>query len=197
MLRSMGPFQLVHTSSSTFPPAVQTSHNFLQYFGADLQILDGSRYADALSATGNVITIALFPHEVPGSCLDTFPVLVESDGIKTRLSHSARDMFMPGAARLGAVYLRPLHQERLELVMWGKDVDGLQNAARLIPTLTGAGQPDSVVPGGSTSFDGHTGSHAMGFLDYSWNISTASYLSRLTRARWVKTQSSQCLACTK
>lgn len=46
---------------------------------------------------------------------------------------------------MGALFLRPLDGERLELVVWGADVAGLEHAARLVPALTGVGQPDFVI----------------------------------------------------
>lgn len=45
----------------------------------------------------------------------------------------------------GAVFLRSLEDQSLELMVWGVDLAGLRHAASLVPTLTGPGQPDFVV----------------------------------------------------
>lgn len=78
---------------------------------------------------------------------------------------------------LGAVFLRPLEKERLELVIWGVDGVGVRQAARLLPILTGVGQPDFVVLSGKCRWKGHAGAYAAGFLDRSWQISGGSYVS--------------------
>lgn len=63
------------------------------------------------------------------------------------------------------------------MVVWGFDKRGLRTAARLVPMLSGVGQPDFIVVGNESTWKGHAGIVAMGFLDYAWNVSQASYLS--------------------
>ena len=78
---------------------------------------------------------------------------------------------------LGAAFLRPLPDERLELVIWGYDDLGLRQAARLVPLLTGSGQPDFVIVSKKSRWQGANGALAMGFFDYSWNVSKASFFT--------------------
>lgn len=78
---------------------------------------------------------------------------------------------------LGAAFLRPLPDERLELVIWGYDDAGLRQAARLVPMLTGVGQPDFVVVSQRCRWKGADGVLAMGFFDHAWEISKASFFT--------------------
>jgi hypothetical protein len=77
---------------------------------------------------------------------------------------------------LGTAFLRPLHNESLELVLWGSDKVGLEQAIRMVPTLSGTGQPDFVVLGNEARWKGIAGVLAMGFFDHAWQISQASYI---------------------
>ena len=78
---------------------------------------------------------------------------------------------------LGAIFLRPLPDERLNIVIWGVDDAGLRSAARLMPMLTGVGQPDFMIVSQACAWKGAAGIVALGFLDYRWNVSKSSYLS--------------------
>ncbi|KAJ9604566.1 hypothetical protein H2200_010679 [Cladophialophora chaetospira] len=174
ILRSSGPFEVVYDSNNTLPMAVQTSRNFLQYFGADTNIVPISQYEDALERGGNVITICLGA-SVPGARLPRHPIHLA----RTQIMITARDgktVGLPLKQGMGAVWLRPLPNERLELVVWGHDEIGLRQATRLIPTLTGAGVPDFVILSNDARWKGHGGAVAMGFFDHNWKISAASYL---------------------
>ncbi|KAK5252368.1 hypothetical protein LTR20_007767 [Exophiala xenobiotica] len=174
ILRSAAAFEIVYCSNESLPLAVQASRNFLQYFGADSNIGSLDRYGDALSRDGNVITICL-SKSLPAAQFPLFPIHVEDDRVllTTKQSHTISIPLKPG---MGGVWLRPLPDERLELVVWGCDDIGLQQAARLIPTLTGAGQPDFVILDNEARWKGHGGAIAMGFFDFNWRISSASYL---------------------
>ena len=81
--------------------------------------------------------------------------------------------YEPGMA---AIFLRPLPNESVELVIWGIDKLGLQTGARLVPMLTGVGQPDFLVIGDASRWKGIAGVIAGGFFDYQWNISSGSYV---------------------
>lgn len=83
----------------------------------------------------------------------------------------------PSDEGLGAIFLRPLPDERLNLVVWGFDDAGLRSAARLVPMLTGVGQPDFIVVSKVCAWKGAAGILALGFLDHRWNVSKTSYLS--------------------
>jgi hypothetical protein len=77
---------------------------------------------------------------------------------------------------VGGIFLRPLMGERLELVVWGSDMDGLTQAARLAPTTTGVGQPDFVVLGAEARWRGLEGSLALGFFSHNWEVTPSSVL---------------------
>jgi len=52
----------------------------------------------------------------------------------------------------------------LELDVWGSDARGLEIAARLVPMLTGVGQPDFVIADKTMLEQGAGGVLAMGFF---------------------------------
>ena len=104
------------------------------------------------------------PIEIDGDC---GVVLHKRDGEKRRYA------LQNG---LGAIFLRPLADERLELVIWGFDDTGLRLAARLFPMLTGVGQPDFIVVRKRMAWEGAAGALAMGSFDSLWQFSEASYL---------------------
>ncbi|OAL37884.1 hypothetical protein AYO20_02717 [Fonsecaea nubica] len=174
ILRTTGPFQVVHDSDQTLSIAVQTSRNFLQYFGADTTVVPFSEYGQALDNEGNVLTICL-GLSIPEARFPGFPIRLANEKILITAPGSG-SISLHLEAGMGGVWLRPLPRERLELVVWGFDEVGLRQAARLIPTVTGAGQPDFVLLGNEARWKGHAGAIAMGFFDRNWKISSASYL---------------------
>ena len=186
LLRSTGRFTVMSCSPTGSKVALQISRNLFQYFAADCQIVTDCAGTDR--ATGSVITVAI-GKDLPPSRLGTFPIRVEGNHLRLQVApqsarsdccnsgaegHLSRYAFEP---TLGAVFLRPLEAERLELVVWGVDLNGLQQAARLVPTLTGAGQPDFVVLSTHCRLKGHGGVYAAGFFDWSWQISSRSYIT--------------------
>jgi hypothetical protein len=177
ILHSAGPFTLAYCSQGCFEFAVQSSRNFYQYFGADSTIIPLCEYEDngtKDTSRSNVIIFAL-GQGIPNAVLQDYPIRVE----ETRLLLTTKEQItisIPLGPAMGGVWLRPLPNERLELVVWGADLAGLRQASRLIPTLSGAGQPDFVILGTEARWTGHAGALAMGFLDYEWKISAASYL---------------------
>ncbi|KIX09107.1 uncharacterized protein Z518_00185 [Rhinocladiella mackenziei CBS 650.93] len=174
ILRTASAFEIVYCSDETLTVAVQASRNFLQYFGADSNVVPSSKYQDALGRRGNVITISL-GKPVPTAQLPTFPIQLEDERLLLT-TKELRTISIPFSPGMGGIWLRPLSNERLELVVWGRDEVGLRQAARLIPTLTGAGQPDFVILSDEARWKGHAGALAMGFFDFHWRISSASYL---------------------
>ena len=89
---------------------------------------------------------------------------------------SMKTMF-PFEVGMGAIFLRPLLDERLELVVWGFDKQGLRQAARLMPMLTGVGQPDFVIVSKRCAWKGAAGVLAMGLFDNFWKVSRGSFFS--------------------
>lgn len=203
ILRSDGPFTIFICSPSVERVALQISRNLFQYFAADTRIikkcsLDPSASTDAFDErTGNAIILAI-GDDLPPSKNQAFPIDI-CDG-KLALSRTyghnnfdtATEEESPGKQRhtseyayeegLGSLFLRPLTNERLELVVWGADLHGIEQAARLVPTLTGVGQPDFLVLSHSCRCRGHASLYAAGHFDKFWQISHNSYIrDELTR----------------
>ncbi|KAI2361561.1 hypothetical protein LOY93_006091 [Ophidiomyces ophidiicola] len=176
ILRTRGSLIIYSNSPGGNKIALQISRNLFQYFAADCSLnTTVSPCYDIPASSGNIISVTT-GNQVPNGSLPLFPISIGDDCLKFSQpdgSIIARLEFEPS---LGAVFLRPLKDERLELVVWGADLDGLQLAARLVPTLTGVGQPDFVVLGISSRWKGAGGVYAAGFFDHSWQISRGSYL---------------------
>lgn len=77
---------------------------------------------------------------------------------------------------MGLIYLHPLPDERLALIIWGTDEEGLRTAARLLPLRTGVGQPNFVMGGKEMRWSGVAGVKATGMFDSWWRVSHTSYL---------------------
>jgi hypothetical protein len=176
-LRTQGTFVIKKCSPGVDSLALQTSRNLLQYLAADSQIREDCSDGNDQGHVGNVVTLAV-GMELPPPKLNSFPiridrdrlVILRNDSILPTLRHEY--LYEPG---LGAVFLRPLEDQRLELVVWGADLAGLRYAARLVPTTTGSGQPDYVVVGDRCRWKGFAGVYEAGHLDRSWQISPGSY----------------------
>ena len=165
------------TSNNALPLAVQVSRNLLQYFGADAEILQpdepgppkrGNKVILSLGSAGFMLATAggheaIFIDEKKGLCIR---------GSNGRLAVYG---FTEG---LGAIFLRPGINETLELVIWGFDTLGLGFAARMVPMLTGVGQPDFIVVGQESAWKGAAGVLALGYLDNSWTIVESSAILR-------------------
>jgi predicted esterase len=173
IMRTVGAFEVVTSSERTFDAALQISRNLYQYYGADSSISHSSR---EVAQAGNLITLAVGTDLSPGE-LEPFPLRILPTGIEVRRSNRSRTKIIPMETGLGAVFLRPLRNERLELVVWGADESGLRQAARLVPTLTGVGQADFIILNKRAAWQGHAGAIAMGFFDFEWQISEGSYIS--------------------
>ncbi|KAF2182801.1 hypothetical protein K469DRAFT_220618 [Zopfia rhizophila CBS 207.26] len=170
ILRTRGPFIISHQGNQTSQVALQVSRNLHQYFSADSKIVGSASWDN--NGTGNVITIAT-GESLPPSTHPNFPIQVGATSISVRDSEERQRTF-EGDARLGAAFLRPLQDERLELVIWGSDGESLAQAARLVPMLTGVGQPDFVILGESARWRGVEGAMALGFLNHAWNVTASS-----------------------
>jgi len=174
LLRSPGPFLIRQLSTKASDVALQISRNLFQYFLADTEIV--SEVDAGKSARGNVISVAM-GGGFPPSVHPRFPInLTENHGLEIRQSGDKMTLFgfQDG---LGAIFLRPLPNERLELVVWGIDSLGLRLAARLLPMLTGVGQPEFVIVSKRCAWEGASGVLAMGSFDSFWNISESSFVS--------------------
>ena len=166
---------LIHTvEPSLSDVALQISRNLYQYLRADSEIICSSDPAGR--ETGNVAHLACGA-ELTSSALSSYPITVaKGPGLTIRKARGGIRCYdlQPG---LGAALLRPLAQGRTELVFWGLDGEGLQHAARLLPMLTGVGQPDFVIVRRECCWKGAAGVLAMGFLDNEWQVSESSYIT--------------------
>ncbi|KAH7555001.1 hypothetical protein BM1_07662 [Bipolaris maydis] len=173
ILRTQGSFIIRHPASSAASHiALQVSRNLHQYFKADTQILPSTSSSIPSGSSGNVITLGIADSLPPFQ--SSFPVRVGETGVTVRDYHGQEHQYREEAR--GAAFLRPLEGERLELVLWGSDEAGLQQAARVLPLMTGVGQPDFVVLGESARWKGIEGVLAMGFFDSNWEITPASVI---------------------
>ncbi|KAL6705360.1 hypothetical protein ACN47E_007009 [Coniothyrium glycines] len=172
ILRSQGPFVIRHAGcDDTSRVALQISRNLHQYFQADSIVAASEEYEIPVNSTGNVITLVIGVSDVAQSP-NFFSVTSRGVEVKNHLSEA---QYFGDRAR-SAVYLRPVPGQwhRLELVLWGADTAGLQQAARLVPMLTGVGQPDFVVLSESARWRGVEGALAMGFFDANWKVTASS-----------------------
>ena len=173
ILRTRGNFCIQCLTTEGTDVALQISRNLYQYYGADSEIVGGASHTIARS--GNVITVSLGTHKLPKP-LEDHPFEIDRDcGIFLckRDGATRRYALQDG---LGTIFLRPLATQRLELIVWGFDATGLRQAARLLPMLTGVGQPDFVVVRKTMAWEGAAGALAMGSFDSAWQISDASFL---------------------
>jgi hypothetical protein len=143
-------------------------------------MIDGFQSLPLKESKGNVITVAVGA-DLPQSSVDMdFPLTINPIlGGGTKLSVRNHDGFVheiqPRHGHLGAAFLRPLPDERLELVVWGQTLEQLWWSSRLVPTLTGVGQPDFIFFDDELRWKGADAA-AIGFFDAWWNISGDSVL---------------------
>ncbi|KAI8943471.1 hypothetical protein NX059_001476 [Plenodomus lindquistii] len=175
ILRTRGAFVIRHPgSTNTSHLALQISRNLQQYFQADAEIVSPGTFVVPENTTGNVISLAV-GHSLNDDGRSA--IRVDRSGMTIR-NHVGHDQHYGEEAR-GAAFLRPLEEERLELVLWGADDEGLRQAARIVPMLTGVGQPDFVVFGESAKWRGIEGVLAMGFFDAEWKVTASSMLETM------------------
>ncbi|OSS47835.1 hypothetical protein B5807_06315 [Epicoccum nigrum] len=173
ILRTHGPMMIQHSGSANASRlALQVSRNLQQYFRADSTIASEDAKTESTNITGNII------HLVTGkafsSTISDFPVQINPSGITIR-DYRGQDQLYAEAR--GAAWLQPLEGERLKLVLWGADDEGLGQATRLIPMLTGVGQPDFVVLSEEAKWKGLEGTLALGFFDSQWQVAASSFVS--------------------
>ena len=174
-LRTQGLFTVSFTDPISYKVALQASRNLYQYFSADNEIV----HKDLLkySSTGNTVSVCWGFEATSCGCIkSTHPIQMVGTEILL-FDASAKKRVFTRQEGLGAIYLAPAPEERLELVVWGADEEGLRQAARLIPTMSGVGQPDFVIVRRRCAAEGAAGVLAMGFFDHSWKISEGSYFA--------------------
>ena len=175
-LRSRGPFLIDSSSPTMFVIASQIARNLYQYFGADSEIIRYQSQDPSQRPSGNIVSLSVGP-EVGLLAVGEHPIsIVEGKGVGVR-DASDYTRFYPFEFGLGAIFLKPLPEERLELVIWGFDESGLRQAARLVPMLTGVGQPEFIISSKEKAWKGIAGVLAMGSFDHHWNASSASFFT--------------------
>jgi predicted esterase len=174
ILRTSSHFKISLCSDGAFGEGLQISQNLMQYYGADAEITVSGECSE-VAEPGNVISLTIGKAISP-ALMDNFPVQIGAGGVEIRRPPPSVVRRIRNQPGLGSAFLRPLPDENLELVLWGSDQVGLRQAMRMVPTLTGAGQPDFIVLGNDARWQGHAGVLAMGFFDHAWQISQASYI---------------------
>lgn len=174
ILRTQGYYIVVATSTDAAKVAAQISRNLFQYFKADSVIVKDQ--AQLSKYPGNVITVAT-GSDLGVCSLSSLPIRLQGSDKLVIRDDAGRDRTYGAEDGLAAIFVRPAKSERLELVIWGVDADSMRIAARLVPMLTGVGQPDFIVLSKSSNWNGLDGVLAMGFFDYAWNVSKTSYFS--------------------
>ena len=174
ILRTRGAFQIVQHSPSARHIALQISRNLCQYFASDTEIT--SDYEEAVTSTGNIVSVAI-GSDLPHGIRQNHPFELKDDQIFIRDGPVYRGYGAVYGFGLAATFLRPLRNERLELVVWAADEESLDFAARLVPLITGSGTPDFVIADKKMLSKGVEGTLALGFFDTSWNVSRNSYFS--------------------
>jgi predicted esterase len=186
VLRTGGAFRVRHYGSgpfNTFDIALEISRNLQQYYRADSFIEDAETQPSALGDASNV-TISIMVARVPDSSAAPFrfPIEIVDEkgrcGIAIRAAGTQHETSVVASQGItGAIFVRPLPSSatQLELVVWGATVEDAAWAARLIPTLTGVGQPDFVLFDQRIRWMGPQAA-AMGFFDTFWNITPSSVL---------------------
>lgn len=151
--------------------ASDVSRNLYQYFAIDTKMVPHEEFNQV--SHGNTI----FINELPRSLPLTFPVSKDKEGgISLRLKHNLVRTYKQESG-LGAIFLVPLADQALGLVILGADEEGLRRAMRLLPLRTGVGQPDFVISGRKSGWKGLAGVHALGFFDHDWQVTASSYVS--------------------
>lgn len=161
ILRTEARFCIL-TDDASRKTALQISRNLCQYYYADTEILPLGE--DILPQCGNRIRVFQRPSldltrpARPGDSTDSGqPSLSIMDFERNTYTYTPED-------GLGAIYLEDTGSGNLNLNIWGSNAKGLEIAARLVPVLTGVGQPDFVVADKVILEQGVGGVLAMGFF---------------------------------
>lgn len=177
ILQTHGRFMIYSgNTSSERGVALQVSRNLCQYFNADAHLL---HHEDKHNADGgNVIRVSMARHIDLCAPSTHCSLQGTSNHSAQIIDHDGNVHSYRSGEGLGAVYINHTAAGRLELVVWGSNEIGLDIAARLVPTLTGVGQPDFVIADRRMLWQGAGGVLAMGFLDKNGRASANSYFTQ-------------------
>jgi len=126
--------------------------------------------------SGNLITVAIGSN-LPESPFSGFPIRVTPPGELTIRDGNGKAKRYSAEDGLAAIFLRPMEDERLEIVVWGVNEEDLALAARLMPMMTGVGQPDFIILSKRARLKGVDGVTAMGFFGHMWNVTQTSFFT--------------------
>jgi len=171
ILCSNDSFSIKSNSVAGRKLALQISRNLFQYFGADSDIIEQE---DDFKGSGNVISV-IEGQDVHARYSQHHPIEIVNGSICVRDDNGIVKKY--SADTNGAIFLRPLPEERLELIIWGGDPTSLARTARMLPMLPGVGQPEFIVLGRECAWKGLEGVLAMGFFDSQWNVTRSSFFT--------------------
>jgi hypothetical protein len=175
VLRTGDAFTIRYGNESELELAVQVSRNLYQYFAAD-SVIQAAGTKD--ERRGNLITLAVGT-QLPSHAQEDFPIRISEVTGRLQIRDSDGNWETPGGSRtsMGAIFLRPGSNKRygLELVVWGETPSMLEQAARLVPMLTGTGQPDFIILRDDAKWRGVDGTY-LGFFNAWWQVSKSSVL---------------------
>ena len=158
ILRTQGRFTIDNCDRSTMKACLQISRNLMQYYGADAEIVE-----EAGQTKGNVVTV------IVGDLWSKF----QREDLPAQVNVGYTSVMRKGGG--GFICLGRLGRGRLQLIIWGDDAAGLDLMTRLVPTITGAGQPDFVVMDRSARWKGVGGALSMGFFNHDWSRSKVEF----------------------
>jgi len=163
ILRTQGRFCILADDASR-KIALQISRNLCQYFYADTEIRSLND-TSAMQGCGNRINVFQRSSlDLTSTRSDSVPRTGNDKPMLSIMDHDGNVYTYDSKNGLGAVYLHDTGSGDLELDVWGSDARGLEIAARLVPMLTGVGQPDFVIADKTMLEQGAGGVLAMGFF---------------------------------
>ncbi|GAB7340785.1 hypothetical protein MBLNU457_7157t1 [Dothideomycetes sp. NU457] len=161
ILRTKGRF-CIQADKASRKIALQISRNLCQYYYADTEILP---FGEIPLQCGNTICVLQRPWldltRSPGNWRTMMDSGQSSLSIKDFEGNTHTYTSEDG---LGAIYLDDQGPGEPDLWVWGSNARGLEIAARLVPMLTGVGQPDFIVADKAILEQGAGGVLAMGFF---------------------------------
>lgn len=167
---SRSPFFVNVTNAALFPLALQVSRNFNTYFGADTEIITNKTDLDFQHHNQHSIILFVGDSLPLAEAQDSITICDSFDGshLKFRLANGLWLKLAPAEPQ-ATIFLRPGPLEGLEIVVWGSDLGMVEQAARLLPMMTGTGQPDWIVCRKEMMWKGLEGCD-VGWFDAWWQI---------------------------
>jgi hypothetical protein len=165
------PFYINATSPDLLPLALQISRNFNTYFGADTELVLRPNHTQGQYYNAHSIVLAIGNSDPHPPADNSFPIRVSSTNsnhLEFRSKQGYWRNLAPKEAQ-GSIFIRPGPNEGLEIVVWGSNLEMAEQAARLIPMMTGTGQPDWIVCRKEMMWKGLEGCD-LGWFDAWWQI---------------------------